>query len=108
MLFAITFSRFAVRLANFYLFTVSGENTVNCLEGFFIVFQQFLSALGKSIIKSLMNFEPSCVKGCYKSLFSTNPIQYSGKAGECWDQSRINFMRSKHHGGIKRIFIRCC
>ena len=31
----ITFSRFAVRLANFYLFTVSGENTVNCLEGFF-------------------------------------------------------------------------
>ena len=34
----ITFSRFAVRLTNFYLFTVSRENTVNCLEGFFIVF----------------------------------------------------------------------
>ena len=33
----ITFSRFAVILANFYLFTVSGENTVNYLEGFLIV-----------------------------------------------------------------------
>ena len=41
-----------------------------------------------------MNFERSGVKGCYKSLFSTNPIQYSGKAGEYWDQSGINFMRS--------------
>ena len=30
-----------------------------------------------------MNFEPSCVKGCYKSLFSTNEQQYSilGKLG---------------------------
>ena len=30
-----------------------------------------------------MNFEPSCVKGCYKSLFSTNEHQYSilGKLG---------------------------
>ena len=30
-----------------------------------------------------MNFEPSCVKGCYKSLFSTNAQQYSilGKLG---------------------------
>ena len=45
-------------LLNWPIFNVSGENIVKCLEGFFIVFEQFVFALGKSVIKSLMNFAP--------------------------------------------------
>ena len=54
---------FAVKLANCLMFTVSGENTAKCLEGFSwqphsLLACKFLSALRKSEIKSLMNFEP--------------------------------------------------
>ena len=49
---------------------------------------QYLSALGKSVIKSLINFEP-VLKG--DLFFSTHAQKCSGKPG---DQSHIRYPRS--------------
>ena len=55
---------FAVKLANFLMFTVSGENTFKCLESF----SRKTHCLRKSVIKSLKNFEP-VLKGAVVSFF---------------------------------------
>ena len=61
-----------------------------------------------------MNFEPSCVKGCYKSLFSTNAQQYSilGKLGSAginlvstsWDQNIMAASKGFSLGVVKKRF----
>ena len=77
---------FAVKLANFLMFTVSGENTVKCLEEKPIVFNIANSYL--LFENRFKNFEP-VLKGAVVSLF--DPCQqYSGKPG---DQSRTKSPR---------------
>ena len=70
---------FAVKLVNFSMFTVSGENTVKCLKGFSWKPHSLLA-----LLKSPMNFEP-VLKGAVAVVsFCTHAQQHSGRPGEYW------------------------
>ena len=70
---------FAVKLVNFSMFAVSGENTVKCLKGFSWKPHSLLA-----LLKSPMNFEP-VLKGAVAVVsFCTHAQQHSGRPGEYW------------------------
>ena len=97
---------FAVKSANFLMFTVSGENTVKCLKGFRgkpIVFQLCL-------LKPPVNFEPM-LKGAVAVVSFFHPF-----ATVFWGILGTNLVSGAHdplvsveaEGSIEWILLRCC